>query len=437
MIIFNNHDIFAIPHEDGYLIYLPIASSVIHANRECARQLREYFETGDPETVDREIKKLLGGLECLHMQTPPVPLPLDRQFHPTSVTLFLTNRCNLNCSYCYARANEFKANKMAPQIYKTAIDLIIRNAKRAGHQPGVGFHGGGEPTMAWDLLTGAVNYARKKAMEFGSGVHFGIATNGVMNKKQAEFVADVFPVVTLSLDGPEGIQNLQRPKIGGEGSFQDVMAFVDILQKHGTPYVIRSTITGNNVHVMKEMVEFFAKNTECRQLHFEPAFSSGRCLGMLRGIPETETFADHFISALDCAREHKMQLRFSAARLMGNYLSFCGLSQDAFNVTPTGDLTSCFEISEQSDPLASTFFYGSYDNIQNKFDLNMDRLAHLRNLNVTKNSYCQKCFAKWNCAGDCPIKRIQPGQCTGDDTLRCDMIRRITKALLVSRIDEG
>lgn len=421
-----HNDVFALPYKGGFLVYAPLVGRVAYGNAECVAQLRTYLERLDPSVVDAEIVSRLGGLHWLTGGQVPLPLPTDRLFHPTSTTLFLTNRCNLACTYCYAEAGGFEPHDMPKPLFRAAIDLVTKNARRAGHPPMIGFHGGGEPTVAWETLVDAVDYARSVG---GPGVRFGIATNGVMARDHAEFVAATFPVVTLSLDGPPDIHDAQRPRADGCGSYDAVMAFVEVLRAHKTPFVIRSTITCRNVHRMSDMVEFLVRQTGCRQLHFEPAFSSGRCENDGSQLASPDAFAERFIEALQTARDMDAHLRFSAVRLMGTFLSFCGCAQDAFNVTHSGNVTACFEVCEGSQPLSPTFFFGKYDPASGAFAIDYDRLAFLRALNVHNSPKCAKCFAKWNCAGDCPVKAGFGGSAE-PQTPRCVMIQTITKAVL-------
>jgi len=275
-------NVFAVPHDGGYIVYAPLAGRIIHANGECVAQLRRYVETRDPSVVGEAVVRRLGGLGWLDDPAEPVPLPFDRHYHPTSVTLFLTNRCNLRCTYCYAEAGEFEALEMAPEVYRAAIDLVVRNGQRAGRPAGVGFHGGGEPTMAWRALTGAVEYARSAVGD--KGVSFAIATNGVMTQEKAEYVATNFSMVTLSFDGPPDVQDQQRPFCNGTSSFDAVMSFVEVLERHGTPFVIRSTVTE---HSLARQAETVGSSTSNRSS--TPGASARRPAGPCRPVPLRRT----------------------------------------------------------------------------------------------------------------------------------------------------
>jgi len=194
---------FVVPHEDGYLVYAPLAGRVVRVNAQCVAQLKRYLETRDSAVVDRSVVDSIGGLGWLHPSPCPIPLPVDRHYHPASATLFLTSGCNLRCAYCYAEAGDSSPQVMKPEVYRSAIDLVCSHARRAGRAPAFSFHGGGEPTTAWPTLNDAVEYARSVAGGSDGGqLSFGLATNGVMSRQQAEYVAATFSMVNLSLDGP-------------------------------------------------------------------------------------------------------------------------------------------------------------------------------------------------------------------------------------------
>jgi uncharacterized protein len=396
-------------------------------------QLRRYLDTGDSRVVDAAVVRRLGGLQWLDAAAAPTPLPVDRHYHPTDVTLFLTSRCNLRCTYCYAEAGDLAARELPEEVYRAAIDLVVRNARRAGRPAGVGFHGGGEPTVAWRTLVGAVEYARSVAGP--RGVRFGIATNGVMSRAKAELVAATFPMVTLSFDGPPDVQDAQRPRTGGGSSFDAVMAFVEVLQRHGTAFTIRSTITENTVERQEELVDFFLDTTRCRQLHFEPVFLTGRHRrGGGRAVPAA-AFSRHFMAAYDRARERGTALRYSAARLGGPYLSFCGVAMDPFSVTPEGDVTGCFEVCRGDHPLAEAFYFGRFDRDRGTFVIDPERLARLRSVIVVNKPLCDGCVAKWSCAGDCPVKMGRARLDFTRPSPRCRMNQAITAGLLVRALE--
>lgn len=428
-------DIFVLPHQGQYIIYAPLASRVVRANADCVAQLKRYLHSGDPADVEPDLIAQLGGLGWLDELPLPHPLPLDRQFHPTTATLFLTNRCNLRCRYCYASAGEFHEQDMPADVYRAAIDLVARNAMRAGQPMRIGFHGGGEPTAAWNSLSGAVEYTQELAARHHHTATFSLATNGVMTQQKMSFLADTFSSFTVSFDGPKDIQDRQRPFADGRGSFESVAEFVRLLNERKKDYAIRTTVTSLTVRRLPELVDFFVAQMGCKRLRFEPMFTSGRGRIRMDEAPSAEEFTDYFIKALRVARTLGVDLRYSAARLHGTFLCFCGCAYDAFNVTHDGYVTGCYEVCSFDSPLAHIYYFGQFSRACQVFNIDMAKLAALRSLTVVNKPECQRCFAKWTCSGDCPVKNagLEPGSPAMH--ARCEMNRTITRELLINTVE--
>ena len=88
----------------------------------------------------------------------------------------LTNLCNLRCTYCYAEGGERPIQNMPHELAFQTIDLAAANAEKAGRSHfALVFHGGGEPTQNWDLLTRSVDHAKSKPLQCG----ISMSSNGV------------------------------------------------------------------------------------------------------------------------------------------------------------------------------------------------------------------------------------------------------------------
>lgn len=430
-------DIFAIPYKDRFIVYAPLHGKLFYANAACVAQLQTYRKCGDPEAIAPEVQRQMGGLEwLLNEPDAPVPIGCDTPYQPVATTLFLTNACNLRCRYCYARSGNYHPATMPLDMARAAVDLVLRNAREKELPAYIGFHGGGEPSCAWEVVQGVIAYGQEQCGESGQ-LAFGMATNGVMRRDQAEYLARHMKQVTLSFDGPPEIQNTQRPKVDGSGSYEDVLAFVAVLQEQKTPFVIRCTVTDLNVEQMPELVDFFADMAPGTLIHFEPAFGRGRCLDNPEQIPLADHFAERFIEALERAEAREVMLRYSAARIRGAYSSFCGCAQDAFNVTHDGHVTGCYEVCDGDSDLADIFHYGKWNPDSKTFDIDRERLNRLRQLTVQNKELCTNCFAKWNCSGDCPVKLVH-GEARFDfqrPSARCSMNQKITRHLLTMALD--
>ena len=435
-------ELFVLPYADGkYCLYAPLHRYVAVVNAEAAEAVRKYRQTGakglSPAAL-RVIEQLRAD-GILDAQPPRPPLfPEQYAFRPFEVTLFLTSRCNLHCRYCYADAGH-KAIDMPWEVARAAIDLTAENAGWLGRKSFcVGFHGGGEPTMAWKMLTRCVQYARSRAEALGLEVELFAATNGCLSRPQREFLAEHFTTLNVSLDGPQDIQDYNRPTVGRRGSYAAVRDALTHFNAAGLPFGLRTTITHSSVGRMVEIVEDLHSRFDFIYLQMEPVWLCGRCVRSEDPPPDDDEFVDNFIRAFKRGRELGIQVTYSGARLDTLTSKFCAAPGDGFTVLPEGIVTSCYEVTEPGDPKAEIFHYGSYNAASGGFEFDAQRLAALRRLSVDNLPFCQDCFCKWHCAGDCLSKALEASRLKRHHgTARCKINRALTLAWLQTTIEQA
>jgi len=433
-------EIFVIKRDDGkYYVYAPIRRTLAVVNSSAVAAVSAYLTDGKtrlPQKQNAVIEKLKeqGVLSDVPCQWPVFPDNYD--FRPHEVTLFPTSRCNLRCRYCYADAGK-KNIDMPPDVAKAAIDLVARNAGLLGNPKfAVGFHGGGEPTLAWDLLTFAVDHAKKMSEKTGLDVELFAATNGLLSPKQMEFMAKHFTSVNVSLDGPKDIQDVNRPTAAGSGSYDAVSRTLAYFVDKGVNFGIRATITAATVLRMSEIVEHISGRFHPSYLHLEPAWHCGRCLTTGEIPPSDQSFIENFIKAAETGKQIGIDIHYSGARLDVLTSKFCAAPGDGFAVLPEGIATSCYEITEADDPRALIFHYGAYDRQNQTFVFDLDRIKALQKLSVENIAYCRDCFCRWHCAGDCLSKVFEKsGSNTHEGSIRCELNRALTLHDLDALVD--
>ena len=427
-------DTFIVPRgDDRYYVYEPLSRAVAVVNGAAARAVAKHLEGNDVPCTPSE-RSVIDALREQGMLVPSTNTPAFPQgcdFFPHEVTLFLTSRCNLRCRYCYAEAGTRDLN-MPPDIAEAAIDLVAANAGLLGSPVfGVGFHGGGEPTVAWNLFQHCVRYAEAKAETMGLDADIFAATNGVLSDEKRSFIIEHCKTVNVSLDGPHDIQDLNRPKASGAGSYADVHDTLKCFDAAGFHYGIRATITAATVNRMEEIVERLRDEFNFAYLHIEPVWACGRCTASGERPPPDGVFERNFVKASARAKALGIDIHYSGARLDVLTTKFCGAPGDGFSVLPEGIATSCYEITDPGAPLASVFHYGHYDQNARTFIFNAERLRMLREMSVEHFPYCSDCFCKWHCAGDCLAKVFRASRSTRHEgSQRCALNRALTLAAL-------
>jgi len=427
-------DVFTIRIErDRYIIYLPLRGAAFLADDASAtivRHIRDNLPLSNDE-VDTPVYQQLVELNVIgEVQESRPHIELLRKYRPVKATILLTESCNLGCTYCYASAVPAKS-QISWSVVNAALDLIIENASASHEKRAViTYLGGGEPTVHWSILVQATKYARWKCIDKHVQVRITLVTNGtLLNEERVRWLKANIDHISLSFDVLPEIQQLQRPYAGGQNSHSKVLQTVHLLSQYECSFGIRSTITADSVHHLTEIVEYAHKNMKVSRLHFEPLSESGRSLETVTQAPNPETFVVEFVKARRKGKELGIEVECSMSRNIDKLQArFCN---NEFSVTAEGLVTACHRYSREESNSADIFMYGKYDS--NKFVFDVDKINQIRSINVHNYKTCSKCFAKWNCGGDCLAARIDHDEIP-DMGPRCNLIRGVLKDMLLERI---
>jgi len=148
----------------------------------------------------------------------------------------ITNRCNLNCIHCYARANTRKAELSTEECKR------IINELSEFRVPMILFSGG-EPLLRQDIFEIA-EYAKKKK------IRVVLSTNGTLIDESNVDDIGIFDYVGISLDGIKVHDRFR----GIEGAFRKALRALEI-SSEVTMTGIRFTLTKHNFLELPELIE--------------------------------------------------------------------------------------------------------------------------------------------------------------------------------------
>jgi uncharacterized protein len=432
-----NPEIFVIPNERNFILYNPLAGSVLEVSSGVIREMQSLLHK-ENYSFDGDIEKTLLERKFIGENFPKFfQSELNEKYTPTSVTFMPSWDCNLRCNYCYSHGGENPGELMNLNIAKSAVDFIVKNAlENKSKEIHVGYHGGGEPlnykNMGW--INEITHYSREKAKEKKLNSKIGSATNGFLSKTNLEWIVNNLDSVNVSLDGPEDIQNRQRPNKFGGPSYKSVLRAINFFEENKFSYGIRATITDESVNRMEEILNHFSKISSIKQFHLEPLFECGRCETTGSKAPSSEDFIKNFIKTKETAVNLGVKIYSSGSELERIGFKFCGAAGNNFFVTPDGNVTTCLEVSRPNDNMNDIFIVGEFNKEKNEFEFNEEKLNALRKRNVQNVNGCEDCFAKYNCSGDCLAKACAVSGSLYDSrkNIRCDA----NKTLLLHEIKE-
>lgn len=408
------NDIYLIPRTSGVgkLIYSPLRKMLFSASDAAAEAIRLYVMNGIP---------LPSGHEQLRdymriMMERQVVSPMERNVGSRNhAVILLSHRCNLACSYCYAQEAR-SSETMDRGVLNTVIDGLFQNMN--GNLMFT-FMGGGEPTLTWELLSYGIKRIRSWPYD-QSRVKVGVTTNAtLLNHNRIAWLKAHDTDVGISFEILPDIQDRQRGfPGGGRSSHAAVDDAIGLLAEAEIYPRLRATITPNNLHRMTEMVEYVHEHyPHLKKLHFEHATQKG-----LSTEDYYDPFAMEFFHAKQTAASYGIELRNSVITSVYSLRSrFC---KGEYCITPSGSIVSCHRVASADDPLFEKFHYGQAT--LSGVELDEEKRAKVQTLAEAKPAKCERCFARWHCAGICTENRFYFGRDGLDKLCRFarDMIRR-------------
>ena len=419
-----------------YLVYAPLKGIAFLANGALVNAITAQCERPNPSALADPRLAFLHHLDFFTPDKPPGDPYTARGVAYDTVVLFLTNRCNLRCAYCYASSGDFTPKTMTWDTAKAAVDqvfgdVIARGEKRVT----LGFHGGGEPTMNWKLLTRTVDYARAQAARRELELQVTGAFNGYWSPSVRRYMLANFTDISLSFDGLREVQDAQRPTARHLGSFDRVTETLRALDDSPVRYGIRMTVTRAHVRRLAESVAYICEQFRPAKIQAEPVFLEGRATEA-QLVGDCDAFVNQFIAAHEIAARHGIELYYSAARPDVVLQRFCLAPCRALIVTADGDVTTCFETFGKEHPLSAQFLVGRYRD--GHYDVDGEKLEKHFARTADSIAYCEGCYCRWHCAGDCAIKASVAGRVQDFvPTHRCTITRELTEYLLLKRIHDS
>lgn len=185
--------------------------------------------------------------------------------------LNVTEDCNLRCKYCiysgtYKYHRTHNNRFMDPSVAKKAIDFFATHSIEADN-PCVGFYGG-EPLLDFRLIQECAQYIKTRIKQ---DIFLSLTSNGVLiNEEVAKFFIEYNVSVTISLDGPEEINDRFRVDKTGKGSFKKIIRNLRLIQNLDAQYYA-SNISFNIVYgppyQLLKIYEFFSENKDLFYKH--------------------------------------------------------------------------------------------------------------------------------------------------------------------------
>jgi uncharacterized protein len=331
---------------------------------------------------------------------------------PSAVYFNPTERCNLNCSYCYI-PGEMRANgmHMSPESLLDALSRLKTHFSAVlpeGRKPQIVFHGA-EP-----LMNRAAVFEGIEA--FKDDFSFGVQTNAtLLDERGVDFLTSHGVSVGISLDGADAaVADRARRTWGGEGVSHLVLKAMDMLRGYAGFSVI-CTVTSRNIGALPQVVEFFhANEVETCLLNMV------RCTlpGAREIMPGDQDAGGLFIAALE--RAHALYRETGRKLVVANFanillaimaptarrlmcdISPCGGGRCFFALAPNGDMFPCSEFIGLPHFKGGNLFTDSIGDA-----LQSPAFGQVTGRKVEDIEPCNRCAIRHFCGSPCPAEAVE------------------------------
>ncbi len=391
--------IFAVPGEMRTIVYAP-GHLVLVDHSELAQLQSAWQETGAnppsspaPRAVWLEARAREATVAWKGQTEQP--------FLPECLTLYLSNSCNLACSYCWSRKGRKRSTNLQSlsiEAIRQAAELVADSCRAKGRAFQLVAHGGGEPTVLPDLLRDVVDLTRSIACKYGIGWQSYLATNGVVDEDQAHWLAAHFDRISLSCDGPPDIQDLQRSTVEGGPTSPVVERTAAVVRDLGKTVEVRVTVTPATMDRQIDIVDYLVNVLGARTLRFEPVYSAGR--HSFRAAQAAD-FVGNFLAAQHRAAALSVPLDFPGVRLDEVHGAYCQPFRQVLNLTPSGWATACFRVLDASAE-NPCFLIGHAQPGGSHFEIDQERIRLFGARAAAVPDRCKSCLNAFHCSRACP-----------------------------------
>ncbi len=302
-----------------------------------------------------------------------------------SFTIYVTTKCNMNCSYCYEKG--FVAADMSFEIADKVISFIHEKmAEEEADLVNVQFHGG-EPLLNLVIIEYLINALDKTAAKGKVVFRYAMTTNATLFKKEMIPLLEKFDSITVSIDGEERVHDHHRVFKNQEGTHQLVVKNIREMIKKIPNIMGRATLTSETY---KEVYNSFLYIIDLgiNNVGFELDFSGNNWTGYM-----IEEYISEFKKIADTVHEKQrmginIEVPLLNTAITKTRNSICNGGKTSFTITPDGGIYPCLVSIATNELLLGKIGQSKNVKVLNK----IEEVAKLKNTSCdgcARYDYCR------------------------------------------------
>ncbi len=305
-----------------------------------------------------------------------------------------TNKCNLNCTYCYIPSLH-STQEIDPNLFDLLKTKILQepNIQSAGIKIS-----GGEPLLVFAKWHKEITAFKQALSQSGIRLHLQLNTNlvGFRKHKNCEqiiqFIKENQVNIAVSLDGTQEIHDAHRVIFrSNKGSFHNVMENILFLLEQGiTPALLVTLTTGNPDHILP-IIDFAVTH----KLDFRICDVKGTGFTNQDFITVFNALAHYFEKKIQEGYLLSHHMLVSDLNLHRPQENPCAMGTKGAALYLNGDLYFCHSEFNKGKPIGT---------LSEKESL-VEIIKRGKAIQYVNNSDCKKCNFRKVCASGCPLYR--------------------------------
>lgn len=256
-------------------------------------------------------------------------------------TLFLTQRCNLACDYCYVGKTK---DRMSLDAATRIVDFAFQNTPTS-EDIDIGFFGG-EPLLEFPLLEEVTLLIKAHTRYDPCRVKLSVVTNGtLLSAEIVRFLQRHRVALTISCDGPPAVHDKYRrfPDGGRTSALVEngIRTAIAVLGRVPVNAVYRP----DTIERLPDVIDYLS-SLGVRQIYLNPDFSASWTEKETARVPPIyQAIAERYMNFYRQGLPHFISLIDSKITVMlrGGYqpLERCRMGTGEFAFAPSGDIFPC------------------------------------------------------------------------------------------------
>lgn len=314
-----------------------------------------------------------------------------------NLTLHITERCNMRCSYC---TQEHTAREMTLRTALAAVDLSVRMKgdlliPSGCMHTGLSFFGG-EPLLNRELIERTVRYCEEIRSRTGDVFKYVIVTNGtLLDESFLEFSALNKIEIGLSHDGL--MHDMSRRNGDGSSSFELLDEKISLLLKFLPKSAAMCTIHPLYVSRLSESVEWLFERG-FRDIRVTPAIGENTqwTPEALRVLDEQyRIISDLYVKWTSAGIDFSLpvfDVKIKSHIMDGRGINqTCRFGQKQLSIAPDGRIYPCVQFLDQAEFLMGDVFGGMIS----------ENVKRVMEIGQREPEECQNCVLKKRCKYNC------------------------------------